>query len=286
MASRPEIAPAGQASAATELGEHLRLARQATGLKLKDVAARAGTSRTTLSLLERGQRPVKAELLERIVNITGADGSTAFRLAELVPPQAATEVLGPEVARVLEPGGLSRAARAALRRVHLQSLAGGLHGRATVPPVNIERLLDEKFGIELRPKAGMRWGDFAGSELVEYPEEVDAPGSRARRNLILGHMAGHALLASESGRRVVCNHAAGGGIEAEATWIAGLMLMPRKMLESEAQVLVGNYSIGDATGLGSFIADVAAAFVVPAWLAAEHLADAGLLAWGAGPEGA
>lgn len=285
MASETSPIPAQPEAAAIRLGRQLRKAREAAGLKLKVVATRAETSETTLSLLERGQRAVPADLLERIVRIIGADGAEAFRLADLVPPQAAAEVLGAEVAGALSPNGLTQAGRQALRRVHLEVLAS----RATVgvlrPPVSLEQLLDTQFGIEVRPVSGTPWGRFAGSELVEYAAGLDVDGERAARNLVLGHMAGHAVIASEVGRRPACNHAAGGALEAEATWVAGLLLLPREMLESEAQVLAGAYNVSDRQGLANFAAEVADAFAVPDWLALAHLADSGVLAWAAGQEG-
>jgi transcriptional regulator with XRE-family HTH domain len=255
-------------------------------LKLKHVAARAGTSETTLSLLERGQRSVPGQLLEQIVAITRADGSEAFRLAQIVPPQAAAEVLGSQVAGALDGGGLSSAARRALRRVHLAAIASRIDPGVPVPPIDPERLLFDSFAVEIRAVPGIEWGRFATPELVEYGEALDAGGQRRRRNLVLAHMAGHAMLASDAGRRPACDHAAGGTHEAESTWLAGLLLMPRPMLESEAQLLAGTYRLDDPAGLTSFVAEVAAAFSVPAWLAARHLGDAGLLAWAAGLEDA
>jgi len=271
---------------AERLGNLLRRSREAAGLKQKQVAARAGTSETTLSLLERGQRAVPGHLLERIVAITGADGSDAFRLAQIVPPQAAAEVLGTQVAGALDRGGLSPAARRALRRVHLAALAARADPGVPVPPVDPEQLLFDRFAIEIRPIAGIEWARFATHELIEYPEDLDGDGQRRRRNLVVAHMAGHAALASDSQRRPACDHAAGGTLEAEATWLAGLVLMPRPMLESEAQLLAGTYDLDDPAGLVSFVSEVAAAFAVPGWLAARHLGDAGLLAWAAGLEDA
>lgn len=284
MASSNEGALLAATNDAERLGILLRCSRKAAGLKLKQVAASAGTSETTLSLLERGQRAVPAQLLEQIIAITGADGSAAFRLARIVPPQAATEVLGRQVAGAIDRGGLSPAARRALRRVHIGALAARIDSRVPVPPVDPERLLFEQFGIEIRPVVGIEWARFATPELVEYGQVLDREGQRRSRNLVLAHMAGHALLAFDAGRRPACEHAAGGTGEAEATWLAGLLLVPRSMLDSEAQLLAGTYRLDDPAGLTSFVAEVAAAFAVPAWLAARHLGDAGLLAWAAGLE--
>ena len=267
-----------------QLGDLLREARERAGLKLKEVAERSGTSVTTLSLLERGQREVSPELLERIVAFTGADGSAAFRLAGVASPQALSELLGPDLARALDRGGLSADSRRALRRVHLAALAGSVSPRTDFPPVSAERLLDEEFGIEIRFTKETDVVRFGTPELVELPGELGADEQRRYRNFLLGHMAGHALISRDTDRRPTCNFRAGGGGEGEASWLAGLLLMPRKMLETEAQVFTGPYKLGDPDGLKNFISEVAAAFAVPAWLAARHLGDAGHLAWGAGLE--
>jgi transcriptional regulator with XRE-family HTH domain len=274
------------ATDAERLGSLLREARNAAGLKLKQVATRAGTSETTLSLLERGQRLVNGDLLERIVRITGADTAEVFRFAQVIPPQAAADVLGAELAGVLSSSGLSRSARRALRRVHLAELAARIEPKGPMPPVDLVWMLDTYFGIDVRAVAGIEWARFATPELVEYSSELDGAGQRQHRNLVLGHMVGHAALAADAQRRPLCEHAAAGTGEAEATWIAGLVLMPRAMLDSEAQLMAGTYKLDDPDGLGSFISEVADAFAAPSWLAARHLGDAGLLAWAAGLEDA
>jgi transcriptional regulator with XRE-family HTH domain len=280
-ASAPPDAPLRLA--AEELGDLLREAREAAGLKLSAAASRAGTSSTTLSLLERGKRAVPAALLERVASVSGADPSEVFRLAGTVPPQALAEFLGRDLRGVLAGAGLSAAARRALRSVHLLALATRVSPDGGMPPVDPEDLLDREFGIEVRA-ADVDRARFATHELVEYNARLDKGGRRDQRNVVLGHMAGHALLAREASRRPACSHAAGGALEAEATWLAGLVLMPRNMLESEAHVLSGTYDVNTRDGLASFIADVASAFGVPVWLAARHLAAAGLLAWAAGEE--
>ena len=202
----------------------------------------------------------------------------------VVPPQAAADVLGREVARALDRGGLATASRRALRRVHLAALAAAVSPGPPTPPVDPVQLLFDEFAIDTRPAEGLAWARFATHELIEYPVQLDNDGQAKQRGLVLGHMAGHALLARDAARRPACGHHAGGVAEAEATWLAGLLLMPRAMLESEAQVLAGTYHVSEPSGLGSFISEVATAFVVPAWLAARHLGDAGLLAWSAGLE--
>jgi transcriptional regulator with XRE-family HTH domain len=271
-------------AAPAELGLVLRAARRTSGLKLREAAARAGTSPTTLSLLERGRRAVPPDVLERIAEITGAQVSEVFRLAGTMPSQAAADVLGRELSSVLAGGGLSRPARRALRRVHLAAIAARIATSSGLPPVDAEGLLEREFGIELRAVEDMSWARFETAELIEYASVLDGDGQRSERALVLGHMAGHALLARESQRRPQCSHTAGGTGEAEATWLAGLLLMPRPMLESEAQLLASTYPASTREGLFSFVAAVADAFAVPAWMAASHLADAGQLAWAAGQE--
>jgi transcriptional regulator with XRE-family HTH domain len=270
--------------ARAELGRVLRDARQSAGIKLRVAAARARTSPTTLSLLERGQRAAPAEVLERLITITGVDASQVFRLAGTVPSRAAADVLGPEFSTLITSGGLTKPARSALRRAHLLAVAAKISPGADFPPVDIEEVLDREFSIEVRPAADAAEPRFATPELVEYDACLDDPSRRAERDLILGHMSGHAVLGREAGRRPICTYSAGGSIEAQATWLAGLLLMPRHMLESEAQLLAGTYDVATSEGVASFVAEVAGAFAVPAWIAARHLADAGLLAWAAGLE--
>jgi transcriptional regulator with XRE-family HTH domain len=274
----------GSVAYPAELGLLLRQARDRAGLKLRDAARLAGTSPTTLSLLERGRRAVPADVLERIAEITGAQVSEVFRLAGTMPSQAAADVLGRELSAVLAGGGLSRAARRALRRVHLAALASKIASSSGLPPVDAEGLLEREFSIELRAVEDISWARFETAELVEYASGLDGDGQRSERAFVLGHMAGHALLARESRRRPQCSHAAGGTGEAEATWLAGLLLMPRPMLESEAQLLASTYPASTRDGLFSFVAAVADAFAVPGWMAASHLADTGQLAWAAGQE--
>jgi transcriptional regulator with XRE-family HTH domain len=266
------------------LGELLRISRERAGLKLKDVADRSGASVTTLSLLERGQRQVPPDVLERIVASTGADASEAFRLAGIASPQAVSELSGGELIGALDRGGLSGAARSALRRAHLSSLAEAVRTTPAFPPVDMERLLDDEFGIDIRSSDKADKVRFATPELVEYPAELDEEEHRRERQFALGHMAAHALISRPAGRRPECSLSAGGVTEGEATWVAGLLLMPRRMLESEAQLLVGTYKVTESSGLSNFINEVASAFAVPAWVAARHLGDAGLLAWAAGME--
>lgn len=275
---------------AIELGALLKRARG--DRTLRQIQERCGrradgkalVSRVTLSLLENGKRAVSPALLELIVAAVGADNAEAFRLAGLLPPQAAAEVLGPEVGHVLVRGGLSTEARLALRRVHLSEIASRFTREIDQAPVAVDTLLFEKLGIDIETSETVGWARFASAETIEYHPRHDADDLRGERNLMLAHMTAHALVAREAGRHPHCSHEAGGRPEAEATWLGGLILTPRALLESEFQGRKHGYPLDTAGGLSDLIRDIAGAFGVPFWLAMRHVADAGLLAWAYGME--
>src|SRR5438128_1643819 len=58
---------------AEELGERLRLARLRRRMTLADLAARVGTTRSTLSRLERGDLSVSVGLLARVLGVLGLE---------------------------------------------------------------------------------------------------------------------------------------------------------------------------------------------------------------------
>jgi len=52
-----------------QTGATLRAMREGIGLSLSDLATRAGTTKTTVSRFERGQRVISADLLARIARV-------------------------------------------------------------------------------------------------------------------------------------------------------------------------------------------------------------------------
>jgi transcriptional regulator with XRE-family HTH domain len=250
---------------AVELGDLLRRARGDRPLReIRDRCGKApdGTPRVsvaTLSYVENGKRLVSPGLLDAIVSAVGADSAEAFRLAGLLPPQAVAEVLGPEVAHVLAGGGLTNDARAALRRVHLAELAAGLTGNLDQPPVAIDNLLFNELGIDNIANEAVGWARFKSFDTIEYNQRFDGDAARGERNLIFGHMTAHALVAREAGRPPHCSHEAGGRLEGEATWLGGLILMPRPLLESEFHGRAPQYLIATEQGLSDLVRDLAGA---------------------------
>lgn len=265
-----------------ELGQRIRQARRSRRLPLRVVAKESNTSVTAVSLLERGLRPMPPQKLAKVVDAVGADPGEIFRLVGAIPPVAVEEMLGSDLARVLQGGGLSPSARSALRREHLGALAAEHATRTDVPPVDIEALLYEAMEIDFAAGDHTRWS-FATPGEIHYPREYDDAARSSERRLWLGHMAGHALIARESGLPAVC--AAGRLGEADATFLAGLLLMPRDLLRAEFQyIAIPSYDIGTPEGFGGLIADLASRFAVPLWLAARRAGETGLLAWAAGWE--
>ncbi len=62
------------------VGATLRAMRQGVDLSLNDLAARASTTKTTLSLFENGRRTISADLLARIARVI-ADEAVSKRSA-------------------------------------------------------------------------------------------------------------------------------------------------------------------------------------------------------------
>lgn len=60
------------------MGHALRAMREGVELSLSDLAERAGTTKSTLSRFENGQRTVSADLLSRIARVI-ADEANARR---------------------------------------------------------------------------------------------------------------------------------------------------------------------------------------------------------------
>lgn len=266
------------------LGRLLRDSRQRRGLTLRDVANHTGISVATLSRLERGERALRdAELLDAVAVASGADASAVFRRAGQVPPDSAARLLSADVSRVLEGGLLSNAAWEALRREHLSRLAETLDVPAGEVPVDIAAVAFEGLALDSREAEGAGWLTFATSELVVLPSDLHQRERRFR----LAHGAGHALAARETGRRPDCRFTSGGRAEAEATFVASMLLMPREELHAELSAVAGSYNLAGTEApmnIASLIEDLAGSFQVPEWVVADRLGRDGLLAWAAGME--
>ena len=268
--------PAGPA--AEELGRLLRNARNSIGLSQKAVCDEAGTSVTTLSMLESGQRAVSPALLERIVAVVGADTVAVFRLAGAVPPGAVREVLDPQLGNVLLGDHLDPDRRWQLRKLHLAELAEQVTSGVTEPPVDMHELLDRRFARDCQQVAGISWPRF-GPLVIEHPAKL----SREELQRQLAHMAAHAVLAQEADRAPFCHAlSAGTDDERDAEWLGGLIAMPRVLLRSSFEEAALRWGTEMPDGLQKAVADVASHFAVPFWLAMRHIADSDLLEWGYG----
>jgi transcriptional regulator with XRE-family HTH domain len=268
---------------ASYVGDLVRQHRLQAKLTQAEVALRAHTSITTISLLERGRRTVSTAVLERLVAVVGADPSEAFRLAGLIPPGATSHLLAPELARALPRGQLTRQAREALRREHLAALAAD-DTRTYGVPVDIVTLLQRRCNLTVHSVENLSNAEFGESRVVRYPAGLDAPAEHHQRRFVLAHMTGHALVAAETGNRCECIPARADRQETEATWLAGHLVMPRSVLAAEVRGLAMSHDVTTAGGLSGLVAEVAARFAVPAWLAIRRVADAGLFSWSAGWE--
>jgi transcriptional regulator with XRE-family HTH domain len=258
--------------AAIELGRLLRTARRLRKLTLRQVASDTGTSETALSLLERGLRPMPVAKLARVVERTGAEASEIFQLAGAVPPSAASDMVGPDLSRVLEGGALSSAARAALRREHLSVIAAGLTAAVEQAPVDVAGLLYSELLIDTEP-AEIAAPRFQNEQTAQYPAGLSAAERSADLRFWLAHLAGHALLSPN--RLPHCPER--DATEGEANYLAAAILVPRGLLLDEFQFMpVGEYDVAEADGLAGLVGEVAGRFDVPAWLAARRLAEAGL----------
>lgn len=58
-----------QPNQARSVGETLRAMREGAGLSIREVAERTSTTKATVSLFERGQRVISADLLARIARV-------------------------------------------------------------------------------------------------------------------------------------------------------------------------------------------------------------------------
>src|SRR6266542_576284 len=106
------------------MGAAIARARQQAGLSLSRVARAAGTSPSHLSRIERGERTgVSADLIERLARELHVDAAHLLAPAGLLPVAIQRELADPALARAFKGGMLPPPTRAALRRLHIASLA-------------------------------------------------------------------------------------------------------------------------------------------------------------------
>lgn len=207
----------------TELGERLRLAREATGLTQKQVADTINVARTTLVAIEQGQRRVKIDELQRLsrlyhtsVNamlrreaihvdlvprfrkLLGSESSTATAATELLSNLARAEV---ELENLL---GIKRARNYPPERpilsgdVRMQAEQDALElrqrlGLGFAPTIDIVTLLEMELGLRVyvRRFDGSVSGVFAYDETLGACILLNANHPRERRNQTASHELGH-----------------------------------------------------------------------------------------------
>jgi transcriptional regulator with XRE-family HTH domain len=206
-----------------ELGERLRLAREAAGLTQKLAADAISVARTTLVAIEQGQRRVKMEELQRLsklyqtsVNallrreavhvdlvprfrkLLGSEDSGAAKATELLANLARAEV---ELENLL---GIKRARNYPPERpilsgdVRMQAEQDALElrqrlGLGFAPAVDIVTLLEMELGLRVyvRRFDGSVSGVFAYDEALGGCILLNANHPRERRNQTAGHELGH-----------------------------------------------------------------------------------------------
>lgn len=214
--------PLGRLSLA-DLGERLRLAREAANLTQKQAADAIAISRTTLVAIEQGQRRVRmdelqqlaklystsvnavlrresihVDLMPRFRKLIGSNDSAASAATELLANLARAEVelenlLGIKRARSYPP---ERPILSGDVRVQAEQDALELRqrlGLGFAPVVDIVTLLEMELGVRVyvRRFEGSVSGVFAYDEALGACILINANHPRERRNQTGGHELGH-----------------------------------------------------------------------------------------------
>lgn len=210
---------------ATEVGERLRIAREAAGLTQAFAASQVEISRTTLVAIEQGNRRVRMDELQKLAQMYGTNANTLLRREavhfDLLPRfrklpgstdgavQAASKLLTDLVKAEVELEnllGIQRSVnyppeRPILRgNVSIQAEQDALElrqrlGLGVQPVLDIVTLLEMEMGIRVY----MRDLDSRISGLFAYDEQVgacillNARHPRERRNQTAAHELGHMI---------------------------------------------------------------------------------------------
>jgi Zn-dependent peptidase ImmA (M78 family)/DNA-binding XRE family transcriptional regulator len=214
--------PLGRLSAA-DVGERLRLAREATNLTQKQAADAIGVSRTTLLAIEQGQRRVRMGELQQLAKLYKASVNSILRResihVDLVPrfrkvlssndfaAVAATELLANLARAEVELENLLGIKRARNYPPERPILPGDVRlqaeqdaqelrqrlGLGFAPVVDIVTLLEMEFGarVYVRRLEGSVSGVFAYDETLGACILLNANHPKERRNQTGGHELGH-----------------------------------------------------------------------------------------------
>jgi len=211
------------ALSANELGERLRLAREAARLTQAKAAVAVNLARTTIVAIEQGNRPVRIAEVQRLAKAYGTNANALLRR------ESVHVDLVPRFRKM--PGVLDEAAEAASKlltdlakaEVELENLLGIQHsvnypperpllegdivaqaeqdatevrqrmGLGLQPVQDIVTLLELEIGVRVyvRPLDGQIAGLFAFDEKLGACFLLNANHPRERRNQTAGHETGH-----------------------------------------------------------------------------------------------
>jgi transcriptional regulator with XRE-family HTH domain len=264
--------------ASTELGQMIRKARTKKGLALRAIRSSTGISLAQLHGIEAGTRgPKSPEQVITLARAVGADERAALAVTRHVPDDTTAKLLGPRLRRTLTAGSLSKGAEVALREQHLRALAEEFRPPGSDIPVAVDDALYSVLGVDYQNSMSGPLFENAGMFLV--PEDTEPSSPRGR--MLLAHAAGHVMLARDSGASPNCDATGETAVEHEADFLAALFAVPPTLLRAEFEQVARDHDLDDDDQLGRVVVEIAAAFVVPARIAAIRLASDGHL----GPEG-
>jgi transcriptional regulator with XRE-family HTH domain len=255
-------------------GSLVRSQRRHLGLSLEVLAERVDTSAPHLSRIERGERGhLGLELRDRLAEELGLPPESILEADPRLPADAERDLADPALARVVfAHGRLAPRARVALRRANLALLAEEFTTTGSE--------LDTK---DLLGRAGIVAAERQSNEHdleLEWPAAWLRPAlSDERRRFAEMHAVGHSILSDAP----VCDWGSPAEAEAEATALAGFILLPRPSLGRAVRAAASRFDIDPWPADGAeLIAAVARALVAPAWLVARRASEEGFLAAVAG----
>jgi transcriptional regulator with XRE-family HTH domain len=258
-------------------GALVRSARSRQQLSLVQAAARAGTSASHLSRLERGERTaLSRDLLARLASTLDVQPGELFAAAGLLPPTIERELADPELALALADGDrLPFRTREMLRRRHLAALAERLFGAPAAGAVDVERLLRDK-GYTVVPAIGPeRSLVFDGLTLRYHGETPEI--ERFLLSHALAHIALEAAEGPSCGLHGDAPSPAADELEGEATTLAAFILVPTSPLAIAVREESERYKVW-LGGTGPLLEAVAGRFGAPAWLVARRVSEEGFFA--------
>jgi Zn-dependent peptidase ImmA (M78 family) len=98
--------------------------------------------------------------------------------------------------------------------------------------------------------------------------------------MLLAHAAGHLLLARDPGKEgPSCQYGSGSIAEHEADYLAEFIAVPPARLRAEREKLAGDYDPDQDEDFLASVADLAAAFQVPATVIVTRIAAEGISPW-------